>query len=71
MSNKARIVIAVLCGVLLAVGVVCCFIFREESFIATVGFFALVYLVYLVILLKKLREQAKNDAGKQSPLKRR
>ena len=72
MSFKVRIAIAIFCGVLLVLGIVLCFLARDEGLFVTVLIYGILYVVYIVVLLKKLRAQPKVDkSGKRSPLNRR
>lgn len=69
MSNTFRKIIAVVCGILLMIGIVCCFYLKDDELIGTVVLFGLVYAVYLLVLSKKLKKSA--DSEKKSPLRRR
>lgn len=69
MRSKLGKGIAVFCGILLAIGIVCCFVVKSNDMISTVVIFALVYAVYLIALSKKLRREA--EETKQTPLKRK
>lgn len=69
MRSKLGKGIAVFCGILLAIGIVCCFMVKSDEMISTVVIFALVYAVYLIALSKKLRREA--EEKKQTPLKRK
>lgn len=69
MSNTFGKVLAAICGVLLAIGIVCCFMVKSDEMISTVVIFALVYAVYLIALSKKLRREA--EETKKTPLKRK
>lgn len=69
MSTTVGKVIAVVCGILLATGIVCCFLVKSSDLISTVVIFALIYVAYLFVLSKKMRREATET--KKSPLKRK
>lgn len=69
MSTKIGKIIAVVCGVLLAIGIVCCIMTKSDELISTVVIFALIYAVYLLALSKKMRQEAAES--KKTPLKRK
>lgn len=69
MSSSFGKVLAVICGILLALGIICCFIVKSIDLISTVVIFALVYLVFLIALSKKLRQEEAEQ--KKTPLKRK
>lgn len=62
MRSKLGKGIAVFCGILLAIGIVCCFMVKSDEMISTVVIFALVYAVYLIALSKKLRREAEKKS---------
>lgn len=67
MSSSFGKVLAVICGVFLAIGILCCFFVKSDDLIGTVVIFALVYVVYLIVLSKKLRQ--KREKGRTTPPK--
>lgn len=71
MSDSARKVIAVVCGVILVLGVVTCLVVQDPSTIVLVAIFAVLYSVYLTNLRKRLNQSKKQKKPADSPLMRR
>lgn len=69
MSNTVRKIIAVVCGILLAAGVVCCFYVKDDNLIGTVVTYGILYLVYLLILSKHMKKD--DNSNKKSPLRKK
>lgn len=70
MNTKLQKILAVVCGAMLAVGIMFCFLTKESELIGTVVIFGILYVVYLLALSKKLKKDGETDR-KKSPLKRR
>lgn len=69
MSNTLRKIIAILCGFLLAAGIVIAVYTKDKEIIGMVTVYGVIYLVYLLVLSKHLKKTA--DTDKKSPLRRR
>ena len=69
MSNKFRKILAVICGVLLTIGIGFSIYLKDDEMITITVIYALVYIVYLVVLFKKLKKD--ETENKQSPLRRK
>lgn len=68
-SNTVRRIIAVICGILLAAGIVCCFYVKDDELIGTVVIYGILYLFYLLILSKHLKKN--DDSKEKSPLRKK
>lgn len=69
MSNKIRKGIAIVCGILLAAGVAVCVYTRDNELISTVAIFGMLYVVYLVVLSKKLKTS--DEKEQKLPLRKK
>ena len=71
MSNNARIVVAVIVGLILLGGIVSCIFVQDETTILMTVLLAVVYAFYLVKLRQKLKQSKTTKNKAVSPLMRR